>query len=97
MESSAEQLQVKLNGLEKELVKLRREYYDIQSAIKARKGTLDSLKSTNDSSTTNNKYAACLELEGAIAELFQREYEISTATLDTENRINILRNQLSTI
>ncbi|OAA76865.1 hypothetical protein LEL_06549 [Akanthomyces lecanii RCEF 1005] len=90
-DASISQLQAELTAAQNKHVELKQEFFGIQRAMREKKAALDRLKNTHDTSSNTNKYSKSLELEGAIAELHQKDSSVREAMQETENSIILLR------
>lgn len=90
-DASIPQLQAELTAAQNKHVVLKQQFFGIQSAMREKKAALDRLKNTHDTSSNTNKYSKCLELEGAIAELHQKDTAVREALQEAENSIILLR------
>lgn len=90
-DASVAELQVELTAAQNKRTELKQEFFQIHAALREKKAALDRLKITHDSSSTSNKYSRSLELEGAIAELQQREEIINDTLQEMDNTIMLLK------
>ncbi|OAA60640.1 hypothetical protein ISF_05679 [Cordyceps fumosorosea ARSEF 2679] len=90
-DASVDQLKVELNAAEEKRTVLKQEWFGIHAEMVQKKAALDCLKNTHDPSPTSTKYLKHLEIEGAIAELMQKEEIINEAIRELEENIMLFR------
>ncbi len=89
------QLRAELIAAQNKHAELKQEFFEMHKTMREKKAALDRLKNTHDSSTNTSKYSMSLELEGAIAELHQKDSIIREAMQETENSIILLKYRIN--